>query len=97
MERPTFKPIGTPSDELDTPALVVDLGALESNIALIHAAVEAAGARIRNRAWTPTCALQSDTFRSERVAPMVSRFLPLGRQRYLDNTASATFSLPISW
>ena len=34
MERPTFKPIGTPSDELDTPALVVDLGALESNIAL---------------------------------------------------------------
>ena len=55
MERPTFKPIGTPSDELDTPALVVDLGALESNIALIHAAVEAAGARIRPRLDAHLC------------------------------------------
>jgi D-serine deaminase-like pyridoxal phosphate-dependent protein len=55
MERPTFKPIGTPSDELDTPALVVDLSALESNITLVHAAVEAAGAKIRPRLDAHLC------------------------------------------
>lgn len=49
MERPTFKPIGTPSEELDTPALVVDLDALNANIALVHGAVRASGANIRPR------------------------------------------------
>ncbi len=39
MERPIFQPIGSPADELDTPALVVDLGAMEQNIALVHDAV----------------------------------------------------------
>ena len=47
MERPTFKPIGTPSEELDTPALVVDLDALDANIKLVHGAVRASGASIR--------------------------------------------------
>ena len=28
MERPIFKPVGTPVEQLDTPALVVDLEAL---------------------------------------------------------------------
>ena len=32
MERPIFKPVGTPEEELDTPALVVDLGKLERNV-----------------------------------------------------------------
>jgi D-serine deaminase-like pyridoxal phosphate-dependent protein len=32
VERPIFKPIGTPVEELDTPALVVDLDALGGNI-----------------------------------------------------------------
>jgi len=32
MERPIFKPIGTPEEELDTPTLVVDLEKLEGNI-----------------------------------------------------------------
>ena len=32
MERPIFKPIGTPQEELDTPALVVDMARLEQNI-----------------------------------------------------------------
>lgn len=36
MERPIFKPIGTPERELDTPALVVDLGKLERNIETMH-------------------------------------------------------------
>lgn len=36
MERPIFKPIGTPSIQLDTPVLVVDLDVLDRNIATVH-------------------------------------------------------------
>lgn len=36
MERPVLKPIGTPVEELDTPALVVDVDVLEENIAKVH-------------------------------------------------------------
>ena len=49
MERPTFKPIGTASEELDTPSLVVDLDALDANLRLVHDAVRAAGASVRPR------------------------------------------------
>ncbi len=36
MERPVFKPVGTPVEELDTPALVVDLDALNHNLETVH-------------------------------------------------------------
>ena len=36
MERPIFQPIGSRAEELDTPALVVDLGIMEQNIAVLH-------------------------------------------------------------
>ena len=36
MERPIFKPLGTPVEQLDTPALVVDLDALDNNIKTVH-------------------------------------------------------------
>ena len=36
MERPTFKPIGTPAEQLDTPALVVDVDVLEENVRKVH-------------------------------------------------------------
>ena len=36
MERPIFKPIGTPEEELDTPILVVDSARLERNIETVH-------------------------------------------------------------
>lgn len=39
MERPIIQPIGVPEEELDTPALVVDLGVMEQNIAVLHNAV----------------------------------------------------------
>ena len=55
MERPTFKPIGTPSENLDTPALVVDLDALESNVRTVHSAVGAAGAKVRPRLDAHLC------------------------------------------
>ena len=55
MERPIFKPIGTPSEALDTPTLVVDLDAMEANIALVHSSVQKAGARIRPRLDSHLC------------------------------------------
>ena len=55
MERPVFKPVGTPSEELDTPALVVDLGAVESNITTVHRRVQDAGSRVRPRLDAHLC------------------------------------------
>ena len=43
MERPIFQPIGSPAEELDTPALVVDLGTMEQNITVLHSAVAGSG------------------------------------------------------
>ena len=43
MERPIFQPIGAPIEELDTPALVVDLGIMEQNIAVLHNAFGGSG------------------------------------------------------
>ena len=36
MERPVFQPVGTPVEELDTPALVLDLDVATSNIQRLH-------------------------------------------------------------
>ncbi len=47
MERPIFKPIGTAVEELDTPALVVDLDALESNIECVHSVFRGTSVRLR--------------------------------------------------
>ena len=55
MERPVFKPIGTPSEDLDTPALVVDLGAVESNITTVHRLVQEAGSKLRPRLDAHLC------------------------------------------
>ena len=43
MERPIFQAVGTPTEELDTPALVVDLEVMEQNIAVLHGAVGSSG------------------------------------------------------
>lgn len=48
MERPIFKPIGTPMEELDTPALIIDLDVLEDNISTLHAFFKSNnGAKVR--------------------------------------------------
>ena len=47
MERPIFKPIGTPVAQLDTPALVVDLTLVEQNIATLHAFFQQREAKVR--------------------------------------------------
>ena len=55
MERPILKPIGTPVEELDTPALVVDLDALESNIDKVHSRFRQSDAKLRPYAETHRC------------------------------------------
>ncbi len=55
MERPIMKPLGAPMEELDTPALVVDLDALEHNLDLVHSLVAASGVNIRPRLDAHLC------------------------------------------
>ena len=47
MERPIFQPIGTPQEELDTPALVVDLDVMEDNIDAVQGSFLNTGAVVR--------------------------------------------------
>jgi D-serine deaminase-like pyridoxal phosphate-dependent protein len=47
MERPIFKPIGTPATQLDTPALVVDLAVLERNLDVLHGFFRPRDAKVR--------------------------------------------------
>ena len=46
MERPVFQPPGTPVEELDTPALVVDLDALERNIQTLQVRFQDSSVRV---------------------------------------------------
>ena len=55
MERPVFQPVGTPVEDLDTPALVVDLAALERNIELLHAIFRQSVAKVRPHAASHQC------------------------------------------
>tara|TARA_Y100000588_G_scaffold19367_1_gene19870 strand:- start:20835 stop:21941 length:1107 start_codon:yes stop_codon:yes gene_type:complete len=47
MERPIYKPIGSPVEELDTPALIVDADILNRNINRVHSFFEGSSALIR--------------------------------------------------
>jgi D-serine deaminase-like pyridoxal phosphate-dependent protein len=55
MERPIFKPVGTPVEELDTPALVVDLAVLERNIETMHAFFRQRQAKLRPHVVAHCC------------------------------------------
>jgi 3-hydroxy-D-aspartate aldolase len=48
--------VGIPLDEIDTPALVLDLDALEGNIARMAAALQGSGVRLRPHAKSHKCA-----------------------------------------
>jgi len=56
MPLPPPAPLGIPLDEVDTPALVVDLDALEGNIARMAKAVEGGAVRLRPHAKSHKCA-----------------------------------------
>jgi D-serine deaminase-like pyridoxal phosphate-dependent protein len=47
MERPIFKPLGTPVEELDTPALVVDSDLLAQNLNTVHAFFQRSDVKLR--------------------------------------------------
>jgi 3-hydroxy-D-aspartate aldolase len=55
MERPIFKPVGTPVAQLDTPALVVDLPTLERNIDIVHTFVRERAAKVRPQVESHRC------------------------------------------
>jgi len=55
MERPIFKPLGTPVAELDTPSLVVELDALEHNLSAVHTFFQQATAKLRPLVSTHCC------------------------------------------
>jgi len=55
MERPIFKPVGTPVDQLDTPALVVDLASLERNIDTLHSFFRQHEAKVRPHVESHRC------------------------------------------
>src|SRR6266446_1137544 len=55
MERPIFKPVGTPVAQLDTPALVVDLTLVEQNISTLHAFFEHGEAKVRPHVTAHRC------------------------------------------
>ncbi len=47
MERPVFQPVGTDVQDLDTPALVVDLDVMERNIEVLHSFFRQSSAKLR--------------------------------------------------
>lgn len=55
MERPVLKPVGTPVEELDTPALVVDLDILEKNIETVHSFFKGSRAKLRPHVEAHRC------------------------------------------
>jgi len=55
MERPLFKPEGTPVEALDTPALIVDLAALERNIETVHRVFRDGDRRLRPEVEVHRC------------------------------------------
>ena len=50
MERPIFQPVGTPIEELDTPALVVDLDIMDRNIEIFQGYFKDSRAKVRRHA-----------------------------------------------
>ena len=55
MQRPIFKPLGTPVEELDTPAMVVDLALLEQNIQTVHSFFIERDAKVRPHVEAHRC------------------------------------------
>ena len=55
MDRPIFKPIGTPVEELDTPALVVDLDVLTRNIETMGSFFSDRSAKLRPHVEAHRC------------------------------------------
>ena len=55
MERPVFQSIGTPAEDLDTPALVVDMAAMERNIATLRSTLLSSASKVRPHVTSHKC------------------------------------------
>ena len=55
MERPIFQPTGTPVEELDTPALVVDLDLMDRNIRTFQSYFKDSAAKVRPAVTSHLC------------------------------------------
>ena len=55
MERPIFKAPGTPVEELDTPAFVIDLDVLDQNIETVHSFFRGQGSGLRPHVEAHRC------------------------------------------
>lgn len=55
MERPIFKPVGTPVAQLDTPVLVVDLSRVEHNLETLHGFFRHREAKVRPHVAVHRC------------------------------------------
>ncbi len=55
MERPLFKPVGTPLEALDTPSLLIDIAALEHNIETVHGFFRGRAAKLRPHVEAHRC------------------------------------------
>ncbi len=55
MERPLFKPVSTPVLQLDTPALVVDVAALQHNITTVHGFFQTQQVKLRPHVSAHRC------------------------------------------
>ena len=47
MERPIFKPVGTPTEALDTPSLIVDIADLTHNLRTVAGALQSSAVKLR--------------------------------------------------
>ena len=55
MERPIYRPVGTPVEDLDTPALVVDLEVMDRNIEVLHAYFRRSDVKVRPHVASHQC------------------------------------------
>jgi D-serine deaminase-like pyridoxal phosphate-dependent protein len=55
MERPVFQPLGTLTEDLDTPALVVDLSVMEQNIETLHSHFRNSAVKVRPYVTSHQC------------------------------------------
>ena len=55
MERPVYQPLGTPLEQLDTPAMVVDLAVMERNIETLHSFFRTSSAKARPHVTAHKC------------------------------------------
>ena len=95
MERPIFKPVGTPVEELDTPALVVDLTVLERNIETMHAFFRQRQAKVRPYVETHCCPAIAHKQLAAGGTAAASALPPSAKGRSSLSKASATSSWPI--